>query len=226
MVIQKPRSPYHNTYKIACTVKNRNACLETPLPTFPHAKPNPSYGISVVTHIKDSYLLFEGKKRHPKPVAYQKLLCIRKSLLPNPAFEEFIPTIHSKSALSSKIIDNHTKTSLVSIQIEYHNSKLIDSLLGELGKMVLGKLTTLIQDIRKKEFWPLIKIDIYHINDFEIENWQYILIILKFDSSLEKADEYLHIFYNKLDTFIAALSEEEQNILQRIIYFDIQTAVP
>jgi hypothetical protein len=111
------------------------------------------------------------------------------------------------------------------ISITYHDPELIRSLSGAYGKMVLEKLIGLLNDIINKDHWPVIKLDVSPGSDSEIEDWHYILLVITFKSDFNSADKYLHEFYNRVDSLSVSLSDKEQDFLQRMIYFDIRTAV-
>lgn len=106
-------------------------------------------------------------------------------------------------------------------QIKYNNRASIEALLGEDGKIVLRKLIDLIKRNFHKYEWPLNQVEISFKEDSEVEKWQYILMVLIFDSNFETADKYLQDFYKELDMFGSTLDSEEQGILRRNIYFDV-----
>jgi hypothetical protein len=106
--------------------------------------------------------------------------------------------------------------------VEYRDPKVIESLLSSVGLSVLGKLIQLIQHTSKQENWPLSKIEIEYIKHYEIENWQYVKLLLFFETDFEKADEYLHSLYPIIDDFALKLTNPEQLILQKSIFFDVR----
>lgn len=110
-------------------------------------------------------------------------------------------------------------------RVMYKKQEAIEALLGDKGKHVLSRVIELIEGASLKSGWPLRHVEVAHVEDAEVENWQYALMTLVFDSDFEVADEYLHNFYNKLDSLADALDVEGQDILQRKLFFDVATAV-
>lgn len=113
-----------------------------------------------------------------------------------------------------------------SIKVSYVNHDAVDALLGSQGKHVLEKVVNLVRNITQEEKWPLHKVGISLVKDPEITDWEYVLVLLCFDCDFKAADEYLHDFYKKLDVFVEKLDGEGQEIIQRMIYFDVQSIVP
>lgn len=111
------------------------------------------------------------------------------------------------------------------MRVVYKKQKAIEALLGDRGKHVLRRVIDLMKDASREQNWPLTHVEVTPMEDAEVENWQYILIVLVFDCDFEVADEYLHNFYHELDSLIDALNSEEQDILQRKLFFDVATTV-
>lgn len=109
------------------------------------------------------------------------------------------------------------------IEITYLNQKLIEGLLGNNGKYVLGQVLKVIKDIALE--WPLARIEISYMRDPEVKDWEYVLLLLVFTSDFDVADNYLHELYSKIDLLTSRLSTEEQEVLQRMIFFDIKARV-
>lgn len=109
--------------------------------------------------------------------------------------------------------------------IRYSNRDAIDRLLGNEGKGVLKKVVDLLNQTAHKQNWPIKYIDIQFIEDTDINNWQYILVVLRFDCDLDTADDYLHEFYNRLDILIDSFEENQESILTSLLYFDVGTAL-
>jgi hypothetical protein len=126
-----------------------------------------------------------------------------------------------------EIIGEFIESAVASLPIEvvYENQKLVEALLGNEGKVVMGKVLSLIKDSVREDNWPLTKVVVDHVKDLELEDWQYILVILIFDADLDAAEGYLRDFYKKLDILIEKLSGQEQDILKRLLYFDVQTNI-
>ncbi len=110
-------------------------------------------------------------------------------------------------------------------KVVYKKQKAIEALLGDRGKHVLRRVIDLMEDTSREQNWPLTHVEVTPIEDAEVESWQYILIVLVFDCAFEVADEYLHNFYHELDSLTDAVNSEEQDILQRKLFFDVATTV-
>ena len=124
------------------------------------------------------------------------------------------------SGLYSRIIVSAPKT-----QVSFHDRASIEILLGDKGKRLLERLIVLIEDTSWKQYWPLIRVEVSHIIDVVVRDWQYILLILVFDSDFDSADKYLHDFYKRLDLLTYTLDQEEQDIFRRMLYFDVGTTL-
>ncbi len=112
------------------------------------------------------------------------------------------------------------------LKVDYENRDLIESLLGNQGKLVMEKVIALVRDSIERDDWPITKVAVRYVKDPEINHWQYALVILFFDSDFDSADRYLHDFYAKLDILGDTLNRQQQDILRRMIFFDVETAVP
>jgi hypothetical protein len=109
------------------------------------------------------------------------------------------------------------------IDVSYNNKDSVYTLLGIKGAPILDKITNLIQKEAAEKSWPLTEIEVSYRKDPEVEDWEYLLILLHFDSSFNKADNYLNLFYARLDKLIERLNTDEKDILTRLIYIDIKT---
>ena len=109
------------------------------------------------------------------------------------------------------------------INVSYINRDSIDNLLGIKGKITLGKVVNLIQKEAEEENWPLTKIEVHYRKDPEVEDWEYLVIVLYYDSSFEEANKYLNLLYDRLDEVADRLDPNEKAILAELIYIDIQT---
>jgi len=107
------------------------------------------------------------------------------------------------------------------IEITYLNQELVEGLLGNNGNYVLGQVLKVIKDIALE--WPLDRIEISYMRDPEVKDWEYVLLLLVFTCDFDIADRYLHELYNEIDILTSRLSTEEQEVLQRMIFFDIKT---
>ena len=93
-----------------------------------------------------------------------------------------------------------------SVNVSYDNKDSVFTLLGTKGKIVLNKVINLIQKEAEEENWPLVKIDIRYTRDFEVQDWEYVVLNLVFNCKFETADEYLEKIYSHLDGLIQELS--------------------
>jgi len=109
-----------------------------------------------------------------------------------------------------------------SVKISYYNKGKIDDLLGSKGCQALYKVIGLIKRLAVELAWPLVRVEVRHTRDFEVTDWQYVLLALVFACSFETADRHLHEFYDRLDALTDELSDEEQALLRRVIFFDIK----
>lgn len=110
-----------------------------------------------------------------------------------------------------------------SINVSYINHDSIDNLLGIKGKITLGKVINLIQKEAEKENWPLTKIEVHYRKDPEVEDWEYLVIMLYYGSSFEDANKHLNLLYTRLDDIAEGLNPDEKDILAELIYIDIRT---
>lgn len=109
------------------------------------------------------------------------------------------------------------------INVSYINRDSIDNLLGIKGKITLGKVVNLIQKEAEEENWPLTKIEVHHEKDPEVEDWEYLVIVLDYNSPFEDANKYLNMLYDRLDEVADRLAPDEKAILAELIYIDIKT---
>lgn len=109
------------------------------------------------------------------------------------------------------------------INVSYINHDSIDNLLGIKGKITLGKVINLIQKEAEKEDWPLTKIEVHYRTNPEVEDWEYLVIVLYYDSSFEDANKYLNLLYTRLDDMAEGFNPDEKDILAELIYIDIRT---
>ncbi len=96
--------------------------------------------------------------------------------------------------------------------------------LGNQGREVLNKVVGLIEDSASRFGWPIKGIEVRYTRDPEVEGWEYVLLVLEFSCPFEEADKHLHVLYNQLDALSAKLAKDEKLFLQRLIFFDIETA--
>ena len=135
-----------------------------------------------------------------------------------------LPVFPAEQAVFDKIkeLEKNDKTG-TDTHISYINQDTVETLLGEKGKKVLGETIVLIGNAARKFKQPLHKIEVQCVSDIEVKDWNYVLVVLSFDSDFDTANEYLHLLYRELDSLVTTLTYEEQNILQGLIYFDVET---
>lgn len=109
------------------------------------------------------------------------------------------------------------------IKVFHPNEELVLALLGSKGKYVLGQVIRLTKDLALEMDWPLDRIEIRYIRDLEVEGWAYILVLLVFSCDFDTAESHLHELYNQIDMLTEKLSDKEQDVLRRMIFFDIKT---
>lgn len=110
------------------------------------------------------------------------------------------------------------------INVSYINHDSIDNLLGIKGKITLGKVINLIQRVAEEENWPLAKIEVHYKKEPDVQDWEYVVIALDYDSSFEDADKYLNLLYTRLDDMAEGFNPDEKDILAELIYIDIRTS--
>jgi hypothetical protein len=110
--------------------------------------------------------------------------------------------------------------------VDYKDSEAIGLLLGAAGLDVLGKVIEVIFSTSQQEKWSLTRVEVDFIEDCEVENWQYVRLLLFFDTDFDTADAYLHALYSKLDELALKFTEPEKEILQRKLFFDVRTGIP
>lgn len=109
------------------------------------------------------------------------------------------------------------------IKVDYVNHDAAETLLGNQGKIILEKVLHLIKNLATELDWPLVKIDIRYTRDFEVQDWEYVVLNLVFNCKFETADEYLEEIYSHLDGLIQELSSHERELIANFIYLDIET---
>ncbi|MSQ14256.1 MAG: hypothetical protein EXR50_00105 [Dehalococcoidia bacterium] len=118
-----------------------------------------------------------------------------------------------------------SRSSITNLQfnIDYENKESIQELLGDVGQTVLDKVLRFAEALSKKRGWPLTKVRLQRYTDYELPGREYILVIMVFDCTFDTADKYLHEFCNKLDLLSKKMSDDDQVVLRRLIFFDIAT---
>ncbi|MBN2239443.1 MAG: hypothetical protein JW712_06700 [Dehalococcoidales bacterium] len=119
----------------------------------------------------------------------------------------------------------HITQSIPTISIKNNNPVPVDELLGETGKSILDKAIEAICVVSRIDKWPLDYIEIEYIEDIEVEGWKYILVNLVFDASQEIVEDILYKCFDLIDNLSDTLSPENQELLQRKLYFDARTTI-
>lgn len=109
------------------------------------------------------------------------------------------------------------------IEISYLNREHVETLLGSQGKYVLEQVLTVVKDLVLRMAWPLERIEIRYIRDPEVKDWEYVLLVLVFTCDFDTADTHLKELYNQIDMLTDKLSDKGQEVLQRMVFFDIET---
>jgi len=128
-------------------------------------------------------------------------------------------------AIPEVIVSDFTEPAVAKplVNVFYVNQNDIDTLLGSQGKTVLNRVVKLIKDIAHEEDWPLEKIEIRHIRDFEVKDWEYIVVALVFNCTFEIANAYLEDIYQRLEALVEKLSSHARELIAKLIYLDIET---
>jgi hypothetical protein len=108
------------------------------------------------------------------------------------------------------------------IEITYFNQELVETLLDNKGKRTLEKVLSLIKSSATELDWPLDRVEIRYVRDPEVKDWEYVLLLLVFTCDFDTADRYLRELYNQIDMLSDKLSDDEKEILRRVIFFDIE----
>lgn len=110
-------------------------------------------------------------------------------------------------------------------EVVYRDQLAVERFLGNTGKRVLARLLSLADNMSQELHWPLRYIEIKTVEDSEVRDWQYVLVVFAFASSFMTADSHLHDFYQRVDSSTDLLDEEEEDILRRMVFFDVGTIV-
>jgi len=110
-------------------------------------------------------------------------------------------------------------------EVVYKDQLAVERFLGNKGKRVLERVLALADNVSQEQHWPLRHIEIKTVEDSEVKDWQYVLVIFNFASDFMTADSYLHDFYQRVDSSTDLPDEEEEDILRRMVFFDVGTTV-
>ncbi len=89
--------------------------------------------------------------------------------------------------------------------------------LGQLVRRVIAE----VQSAAKSEGWPLNRIEVNLYQDPEVTGWEYLVVLMVFDSSFELANQCLLKLCYRLDEFSGQLKAGEADLFRRLIYFDV-----
>lgn len=109
------------------------------------------------------------------------------------------------------------------IEISYPNQPLLETSLGTEEKRVLGQVLSVVSGLVQERDWPLNTIEVRYVRDPEVEDWEYVLLLLVFTCDFDSANTYLHELYDEIDVLTDKLRGEERRILQRMVFFDVET---
>ena len=170
--------------------------------------------LASLSGIEDRLLLSWMRQKAEKEV-YKRILS--QSI----AIRENLP--HSYNPIADWFQISEQVIKRPSVNVSYDNKDSVFTLLGTKGKIVLNKVINLIQKEAEEDNWPLAKIEVQYRKDADVQDWEYVVIALAYDSSFEDVDKYLNILYNRLDEEADRLNSDEKAILAELIYIDIRT---
>ncbi len=100
----------------------------------------------------------------------------------------------------------------------------VKRLLGPSGVSVLARFIACVVQAAGERQLPLVRIEVEHYRDPEIQNWEYALVWLIFAASFDEAAMHHRSLYPALDAFQNGLAPDDKKVLVRLIYFDFATA--
>lgn len=95
-------------------------------------------------------------------------------------------------------------------------------LLGKTGLPLLERTLDLARNLAAERQWPLKSIKVTHYEDPEIV-WEYLLLVLVFDSGPAKAEKLWDEFLNATEIIERGLDEEELDQFIRLIDFEFES---
>ncbi|MCI0560945.1 MAG: hypothetical protein MN733_20865 [Nitrososphaera sp.] len=99
----------------------------------------------------------------------------------------------------------------------------VPAILGTTGMKVLTSVVFQAKEAASMNQWPLVGVDVRSENDPEIEDSDFIMVVLKLRTSFEVADRILKDFYPIIEAFFNELGEVEKEVFVNKIYFDVET---
>lgn len=118
---------------------------------------------------------------------------------------------------------NRGEEAIPAVEIAYLGKERVKRLLGATGKGVLKKVLSLIMQSATEGNWPLKGVEIQYAEDPEVEEWEYVRVLLVFASSFEEADKRLKELYPPLARLGSKLTKAEQEILREFVSFNVRT---
>ena len=100
--------------------------------------------------------------------------------------------------------------------------EVADRLLGEAGRPLLERTLDLAHSLAAERKWPLKSIKVTHYEDPEIA-WEYLLLVLVFDSSPVKAERLWDEFLNATEIIERGLNEQELDQFIRFLDFEFES---
>ena len=94
-----------------------------------------------------------------------------------------------------------------------------DALLGTAGRPVLDWELERLSRLAAQHEWPLQHIRIEYYQDEEIETWQHLVLVLKFDCGAAKAE---NLWETAVEGVYQTLKAKEAEIHTRFIYHDFE----
>jgi len=184
---------------------------------------------SVVVHKTKRGPIFVVTRKKPRHLGYKQMAAPLQELLWDQewSISQHAAATDARTTIARKIVKElqQSVTSTQEMEIAYENRELIEALLGDQGKYVLGEVITLMGDLVQRENLPLSKIEVHHVRDLEAKDWQYVLLVLFFNSDFNTANKYLYNLYEKLDILTDTLNDDERDVLKRILFFDVESTL-
>jgi len=229
MAVKMAESTSIKSYKLRKFSHREQGYTDIDWHSFISTQPKSDFTLVSAYYGKRKISIFETKKFSGHVACGQAAAYFQKLLLDKESSSwQPVGTISIETIPTIEIVKAPYKSTLVApvIDIIPEHRELIEALLGDQGENVSEKVIELIGDSVLKDSWPLVRVEVRPVKDSEVKDWQYILLVLIFDSDFDTANKYLHNFYKKLDILTEQLDIEEQDILQRLFFFDVQTTVP
>ena len=99
--------------------------------------------------------------------------------------------------------------------------EVADRLLGKAGRPLLERTLYLAHSLAAERKWPLSSIKVTHYEDPEIV-WEYLLLVLVFDSSPVKAERLWEEFLNATEIIERGLDDEELRQFIKLINYEFE----